>query len=137
VNRQIPEDEHGQVLFDVFAEDCPSRFAMDHVTSRWGLLALLALRDGDVRFGALRRRVRGVSEKMLAKTLQALERDGFVHRDAHPTIPPRVDYSLTPLGVETADRIWQLIELLEGRMPAILAAQDRYDRTRPARTTSG
>jgi DNA-binding HxlR family transcriptional regulator len=137
VNRQIPEDEHGQVLFDVFAEDCPSRFAMDHVTSRWSLLALLALRDGDVRFGALRRRVRGVSEKMLAKTLQALERDGFVHRDAHPTIPPRVDYSLTPLGVETADRIWQLIELLEGRMPAILAAQDRYDRTRPARTTSG
>ncbi|MFL6144860.1 MAG: winged helix-turn-helix transcriptional regulator [Labedaea sp.] len=109
---------------------------MEHVTSRWGLLALLALRDGDARFGALRRRVRGVSEKMLAKTLQALERDGFVHRAAQATIPPRVDYSLTPLGAEAAGRLWAVIELLEGRMPAILAAQDRYDKARPARAPS-
>jgi DNA-binding HxlR family transcriptional regulator len=131
--RPVPQDEHGQLLFDVFAQDCPSRFAMEHVTSRWGLLALVALRDGPARFNALRRRVSGVSEKMLSQTLQALERDGFVHRDAQPTIPPRVDYSLTPLGAEIAGRLWRLIEQLEGRMPAILAAQERYDQARTGR----
>jgi DNA-binding HxlR family transcriptional regulator len=131
--RPVPQDEHGQLLFDVFAQNCPSRFAMEHVTSRWGLLALLALRDGPARFNALRRRVSGVSEKMLSQTLQALERDGFVYRDAQPTIPPRVDYSLTPLGEEIASRLWRLIEQLEGRMPAILAAQERYDQAKSAR----
>ena len=128
--RPVPKDEHGQLLFDVFAQDCPSRFAMEHVTGRWGLLALLALRDGPVRFNALRRRVSGVSEKMLSQTLHALERDGFVDRNAQPTIPARVDYSLTPLGAEIANRLYGLIEQLEGRMPAILAAQQRYDRAR-------
>src|SRR5919198_2575389 len=113
--RPVPKDEHGQLLFDVFAQDCPSRFAMEHVTSRWGLLALIALRDGPARFNALRRRVSGVSEKMLSQTLHALERDGFVHRDAQPTIPPRVDYSLTPLGKEIAGLLFRLIEQLEGR----------------------
>jgi DNA-binding HxlR family transcriptional regulator len=128
----VPRDEHGQLLFDVFAQDCPSRFAMEHVTGRWGILALVALRDGAARFNALRRRVVGISEKMLAQTLQALERDGFVHRAAQPTIPPRVDYSLTPLGKETANHLHALIEHLEGRMPAILRAQEHYDRAKPA-----
>lgn len=128
---RAPErDEHGQLLFDVFAQDCPSRHAMEHVTGRWGILALVALRDGAVRFNALRRRVSGISEKMLAQTLQTLERDGFVLREARPTIPPRVDYSLTPLGRETANDLFALIEHLEGRMPDILLAQERYDRIR-------
>jgi DNA-binding HxlR family transcriptional regulator len=126
----VHRDEHGQLLFDVFAQDCPSRHAMEHVTGRWGILALVALRDGASRFNALRRRVAGISEKMLAQTLQALERDGFVHREAQPTIPPRVDYSLTPLGRETATKLFDLIEHLEGRMPAILHAQERYDRAK-------
>ena len=123
-------DEHGQLLFDVFAQDCPSRPAMEHVTSRWGLLAILALRDGSVRFNALRRRVDGVSEKMLSQTLHALERDGFVDRQAQLTIPPRVDYSLTPLGLEVSHQLFALVELLEGRMPAILLAQQRYDQAK-------
>ncbi|HEV2784080.1 MAG TPA: helix-turn-helix domain-containing protein [Actinophytocola sp.] len=120
-------DEHGRILFDVFARDCPSRHAMEHVTGRWGLLALVALHDGPARFNALRRRVQGISEKMLSQTLQALERDGFVHRDAQPTIPPRVEYSLTRLGKETARKLADLIETLEGRMPMIVAAQRAYD----------
>ena len=131
--RTVPKDEHGQLLFDVFNRECPSRHAMEHVTGRWGLLALAALHHGDARFSALRRRVDGISEKMLSQTLQTLERDGFVHREAQPTIPPRVDYSLTPLGRAVANKLVDLIEDLEGWMPAIRVAQDRYDQAKAER----
>lgn len=84
--------------FDVFSRQCPSRGTLEHVTGRWGSLTLTALHDSGARFNELRRRVDGVSEKMLSRTLHALERDGLVHREAQPTNPPRVDYELTPLG---------------------------------------
>ncbi|GHC49730.1 winged helix-turn-helix transcriptional regulator [Streptomyces cinnamoneus] len=116
-----------QLPFDVFARNCPSRETLGHVTGRWGSLTLGALREDTLRFNELRRRVEGVSEKMLAQTLQALERDGLVHREAQQTNPPRVDYRLTPLGRETADRLLGLIELLEERMPEVMAARERYD----------
>ncbi|WP_405149878.1 helix-turn-helix transcriptional regulator [Sphaerisporangium sp. NBC_01403] len=122
----LARDEHGQVIFDVFARGCPSRETMEHITSRWGILALAALSEGAYRFNALRRRVDGVSEKMLAQTLQALERDGMVHREAQATIPPKVEYSLTPLGREASRRLLGLIEWLEGEMPRILEARDRH-----------
>ena len=73
---------------------------LDHVTSKWGVLVLVALSDGPQRWSELRRRAEGISEKMLAQTLRTLEADGFVHRDAQPVIPPRVDYSLTDRGTE-------------------------------------
>ncbi|MEC3980914.1 winged helix-turn-helix transcriptional regulator [Amycolatopsis sp. H20-H5] len=125
-------DEHGRVLYDVFAKDCTSRPTLEHVTGRWGTLAMVALRDGAVRFNALRRRIDGVSEKMLAQTLQSLERDGLVHREAQATIPPRVDYSLTPLGRKTADKLHDLIELVESQMPEVEAARLRYDEAKRA-----
>ncbi|MDH6278875.1 winged helix-turn-helix transcriptional regulator [Prescottella agglutinans] len=112
---------------DVFARDCHSRDALLNVTGRWGTLAMAALAEGPYRFGALRRRVDGVSERMLAQTLQQLERDGLVHREVRKTIPPNVEYSLTPLGEEIAERLARLINLLESRMPDITAAQTRYD----------
>ncbi|AHH96516.1 helix-turn-helix domain-containing protein [Kutzneria viridogrisea] len=123
-------DEHGRIAFDVFARACTSRATLEHVTGRWGILALTALRDGSLRFNALRRRVDGVSEKMLAQTLHALERDGFVHREAQATIPPRVDYTLTPLGEQTAAKLFDLIQFVEGAMPEVVAAQERYDRAK-------
>ncbi|WP_235831407.1 winged helix-turn-helix transcriptional regulator [Gordonia zhaorongruii] len=112
---------------DVFARDCASRGVLQNVTSRWGLLALVALRDGEMRFSALRRRVDGVSERMLSVSLQALERDGFVNREVLQAIPPRVEYSLTHLGAETADRLAGLIDLVEGRLNDVHASQDSYD----------
>ncbi|MDT9690887.1 helix-turn-helix domain-containing protein [Streptomyces sp. P9(2023)] len=116
------------LAFDVFARACQSRVTLEHVTGRWGGLTLCALHDGSFRFNELRRRVDGVSEKMLSQTLHALERDGLVHREAQPTNPPRVDYTLTPLGREVAVRLVGLIELVEGRMPEVLSARERYDR---------
>ncbi|NJP67567.1 winged helix-turn-helix transcriptional regulator [Streptomyces spiramenti] len=116
--------------FDVFARGCPSRPVLEHLTGRWGALVMAALRQGPARFNALRRRVDGVSEKMLAQTLQSLERDGFVHREVHAVLPPRVEYRLTDLGRETASRLLALIGHLEAEMPAVLGAQQRYDHAR-------
>ncbi|MFJ6083280.1 winged helix-turn-helix transcriptional regulator [Streptomyces sp. NPDC092369] len=119
--------------YSVFAKACPSRVTLEHVTGRWGGLTLGALYEGSLRFNELRRRVDGVSEKMLSQTLHALERDGLVHREAQPTNPPRVDYELTPLGREIAERLLGLIHFVEGRMDDVLAARERYDGTRGAR----
>jgi DNA-binding HxlR family transcriptional regulator len=113
--------------FNVFSRLCPSRSALDVVTNRWGLLALRALRQRPLRFNELRRRVDGVSQKMLSQTLQALERDGFVNRRMETTFPLHVEYSLTPLGEAMADQLAGLISLLERRMPDVLTAQERYD----------
>ncbi|MFE1549381.1 winged helix-turn-helix transcriptional regulator [Streptomyces sp. NPDC058718] len=124
------------LAYDVFARACPSRGTLEHVTGRWGSLTLGALYDGTFRFNELRRRVDGVSEKMLSQTLHALERDGLVHREAQPTNPPRVDYRLTPLGREIAERLIGLIELVEGRMPQVEAARESYDAERTAPVTS-
>ena len=96
---------------------------MEHVTSRWGVLVLIALLEGTLRFSELRRKVAGVSEKMLAQTLQALESDGIVHREVYPVIPPRVEYSLTPLGREVAAHVEALAEWIEEHMPRVLKAR--------------
>ncbi|MCH5674384.1 winged helix-turn-helix transcriptional regulator [Streptomyces gilvus] len=121
-----------ELPFNVFAKACPSRGTLEHVTGRWGSLTLGALYEGSLRFNELRRRVDGVSEKMLSQTLHALERDGLVHREAQPTNPPRVDYELTPLGRQVAERLLDLIRLVEGRMDDVLTARERYDATRGA-----
>ncbi|MEU1289274.1 helix-turn-helix domain-containing protein [Kitasatospora sp. NPDC005856] len=112
---------------DVFDRMCPSRGVLEHVTSRWGVLVLGALNERGYRFSELRRKVTGVSEKMLAQTLQTLERDGFVLREAHPVIPPRVDYSLTPLGREAAELVAALAHWSERRVPEVEAARREYD----------
>lgn len=113
--------------FDVFARGCPSRTTLEHVTGRWGGLTLGALHEDTLRFNQLRRRVDGVSEKMLSQTLHALERDGLVVRDARPGNPPHVEYRLTPLGTEVSTRLLGLITLLEDRMPEVLTARAAYD----------
>ncbi|MFF8947815.1 winged helix-turn-helix transcriptional regulator [Streptomyces sp. NPDC014940] len=119
------------LAFNVFAKACPSRGTLEHVTGRWGGLTLGALHEGSLRFNELRRRVDGVSEKMLSQTLHALERDGLVHREAQPTNPPRVDYELTPLGHRVAERLLALIHLVEGSMDDVLAARTAYDARQP------
>jgi DNA-binding HxlR family transcriptional regulator len=106
---------------DVFDAACPSREVLKHVTSRWGVLALMALRDGTLRFSELRRRIGGVSERMLAQTLRWLEEDGLVARRSYPVVPPHVEYSLTPLGMEAAARVGALADWIETSLPRILA----------------
>ncbi|WNF29856.1 helix-turn-helix domain-containing protein [Streptomyces sp. C11-1] len=121
------------LAFDVFSRQCPSRSTLEDVTGRWGALTLGALYEGGFRFNELRRRVDGVSEKMLAQTLHALERDGLVLREAQPVNPPRVDYELTPLGREVAGQLLALIRVVEDRMDEVLSARARYDEARGGR----
>lgn len=108
---------------DVFQKQCPSREVLDHVTSRWGVLVLIALFEEMHRFSALRRKVGGVSEKMLAQTLATLERDGFVSRTAYAEVPPRVEYRLTPLGREVAERVEGLVRWIELNLPRVQRAR--------------
>jgi len=107
----------------VFSEKCPSRELLKHVTSRWGVLVLVALLAGTHRFSDLRRKIGGISEKMLAQTLQWLEQDGFVRRTAYPVVPPHVDYDLTPLGIEVARHVEQLVDWIEENLATILGAK--------------
>jgi DNA-binding HxlR family transcriptional regulator len=108
---------------NVFAANCPSRHVLDHVTSKWGVLVIVALAESPLRWGGLRRRIEGVSEKMLAQTLRVLETDGFVLREAQPTIPPRVDYSLTLLGRGLADRLLPLVTWVGENADEIVGAR--------------
>ena len=108
---------------DLFSVKCPSREVLKHVTSRWGVLVLVALRGGTHRFSELRRKVAGVSERMLAQTLQWLEGDGLVRRQSYPVMPPHVDYTLTALGQEAAERVELLADWIEGNMEQLIQAQ--------------
>ncbi|WP_082893934.1 winged helix-turn-helix transcriptional regulator [Pseudomonas marginalis] len=108
---------------ELFDPDCPSRIVLQHISSRWGVLVLVALLAGTHRFSDLRRKIGGVSEKMLAQTLQFLEFDGFVLRKSYPVVPPHVEYSLTPMGTEVARHVERLVDWIEGNLPNILDEQ--------------
>ena len=109
---------------DVLAPLCPSREILSHLTSRWGVLVLIALLPGTLRFSQLRRRIGGVSERMLAQTLQLLEGDGIVARRAYETVPPHVEYSLTPMGMEAAIKVRDLADWAETNYPEILGKRE-------------
>lgn len=106
---------------DLMAAGCPSRVVLRHLTSRWGVLVLMALQSGTHRFSDLRRKVRGVSERMLAQTLQWLEADGMLKRRDFQVVPPHVDYTLTPLGVEAAEKVRILADWVEISLPKVIA----------------
>jgi DNA-binding HxlR family transcriptional regulator len=108
---------------ELFAAACPSRDVLKHVTSRWGVLVLVALLDGKHRFSDLRRKVGGVSERMLAQTLDWLEQDGMVDRRAYPVVPPHVEYSLTPMGREVAALVERLADWIEGNLWRVMEAR--------------
>jgi DNA-binding HxlR family transcriptional regulator len=111
---------------DLMAAACPSREVLKHVTSRWGVLVLIALEGGTRRFSELRRAIGGVSERMLAQTLQWLEHDGLVDRVAFDVVPPHVEYSLSPLGREAAEKVRGLADWIETSLPRIARSwQDR------------
>jgi DNA-binding HxlR family transcriptional regulator len=107
---------------DLMAAACPSREVLKHLTSRWGVLVLIVLQDGTHRFSELRRKIGGVSERMLAQTLQWLESDGMVERRAYQVVPPHVDYTLTPLGTEAAEKVTLLADWIESSLPRIMAS---------------
>jgi DNA-binding HxlR family transcriptional regulator len=113
--------------FDVLAAACPTRQVVNRVGDRWSLLVLYALEGGTLRFAELRRTVDGISQKMLTQTLRILERDGLVSRRIHASVPPKVEYSLTPLGVDMTGVIAQIRTWAYAHMDDIEQARAEYD----------
>lgn len=110
---------------DLMSAACPSRTILKHITSRWGVLVLMALEGETRRFSELRRLIGGVSERMLAQTLQWLEADGLVNRVAHDVVPPHVEYSLTLLGQQAASKVRDLADWVESSVPDIMQRWNR------------
>ena len=113
---------------DLFTAECPTRYVLDDVTSRWGSLVLVLLLEDTYRFSELAYRIGGVSEKMLAQTLRALEEDGFILRTVIATKPPKVEYSLTAFGREMAERVQALTSFIEGNLAKVMHHRARRSR---------
>lgn len=120
---------------DVYAQDCPCREVLNLVANKWSALVIGALENGPMRFGALRRRINGVTQKMLSQTLRSLERNGLVERSVFPTTPPAVEYALMSLGSSVAKPLAAIREWSEGHLDEIEAARRDYD-TRAEQLTS-
>src|SRR5260221_13374742 len=108
--------------------DCrPVAEILSRIGDKWSVMLVMELHSGTKRFSELRRTLHGISQKMLTTSLRGLERDGFVTRTIHPTIPPKVEYRLTELGQELAGPVRALGEFAVQNRPRILAARERFD----------
>ncbi|MDE3062896.1 MAG: helix-turn-helix transcriptional regulator [Acidobacteriota bacterium] len=112
---------------DAYDPSCPTRVVLDQIADKWAVLVLGALDDGPVRFNALKRRLAGISQKMLGQTLRDLERNGLVSRRAFATVPVTVEYSLTALGERLTERVNDLRVWAEKHISQIVAAQSAFD----------
>lgn len=113
----------------VLSSECPSREILEHLTSKWSVLVLRCLSTGVHRFSEIRKKIEGISEKMLAQTLKALEKDGFILRTVYPEVPPRVEYQLTFLGAQAAEKLNYLLDWIERNLPEILANKQALDKS--------
>lgn len=108
------------LLGQVLSTQCPSREILEHLTTKWSVLVLRCLSEGVHRFSELKQRIEGISEKMLAQTLKLLEKDGFLIRTVYPVVPPKVEYQVTLLGAQAAEKITGLTGWIERNLPEIL-----------------
>lgn len=113
---------------NTYSSDCPTRVVLDRIADKWAVLVLSLLADTPQRFNQLRRRIEGLSQKMLSQTLKNLERDGLVSRRAIATVPVTVEYSITPLGRTLATTVDALRVWAEAHIAEVQRAQRRYDR---------
>ncbi|WP_020666837.1 winged helix-turn-helix transcriptional regulator [Amycolatopsis nigrescens] len=118
----------GLSLTELYVRDCPARTVLAVLANKWAVLVMGSLREGPMRFNELRRLLDGITQKMLTQTLRSLERDGLVHRTVYPTVPPRVEYSRTELGVGAAELLAAIGEWSYAHIDEIFAAREDYDR---------
>lgn len=119
---------------NVLDPNCPSRVVLDRIAEKWTGLVVLALGGETLRFGELRERIGGVAPKVLTQTLRALERDGLVSRQVYAEVPPRVEYTLTPLGRSLTEPLHVVQDWAERNVGKVMAARERADAAgQPAR----
>lgn len=114
------ENAHSHCVLD---PKCGAREVFEVVSGRWGPLVVMALKGGKRRHGELRRELEGVSQKMLIQTLRNLERNGLVEREVHPVVPPKVEYSLTPLGASLQPLLEALCQWSERHLAEVEEAR--------------
>jgi DNA-binding HxlR family transcriptional regulator len=119
--------------FNPLKAACPTRQVLNRIADRWSMFVILALGDGTLRFSELRRCVEGITQKMLTQTLRGLERDGLVTREALPTVPVTVRYTLTPLGHSLGEAVATIRGWAYDHIHDIQDARAVYD-SRPAPT---
>ena len=127
----MPPPLSAVAAYDVFRQNCPSRQVFDLIGERWAGLVLLALHGQPQRFSVLRRQIEGISQKMLTQTLRAAERHGLVRRQAFPTVPVTVEYSLTPLGDSLCEVIEGLRAWAYANAGTMSSARQAYSQQRP------
>lgn len=115
----------------VFKAECYSRKVLDRIADKWTALIIRVLAEGTKRHNELRREITGISQKMLTQTLRSLENDGIVNRRVYPEVPPKVEYSLTPLGRSLIEPLEAVCKWAEKHLPELEAARARNQR--PAR----
>lgn len=116
-------------IWNAYEAECPTRLVLNRIADKWTVLVVSSLEKGTKRFSVLQREIGGVSQKMLTQTLRGLERDGLITRTIYPTVPPKVEYTLTPLGrtlvgLVDAIRVWS-----ETNIEEVMKAQAIYDQT--------
>lgn len=123
--------DSSQPMYDwwgnLFDAQCPTRIVLDRIGDKWTVLVVAALADGPMRFTALRDRVGGVTGKVLTSTLRSMLRDGLVTRTAYATVPPRVEYQLTELGLSLREPIDQLRVWAERNVAQIVRSREAHD----------
>jgi DNA-binding HxlR family transcriptional regulator len=111
----------------VYDTNCPTRYVLNVMVDKWAALIIGLLGKQTLRFTALHRQIKGISQKMLTQTLRSLERDGLVQRTVYAEVPPHVEYALTPLGRSLRELIVPLREWSNANVKDIIAAQQQYD----------
>lgn len=126
----MPDINTPQIAWDAYKITCPTRQVLNCISDKWAVLVVGCLLERNRRTGEIRREIEGISQKMLTQTLRALERDGLVRREVFPSVPPRVDYSLTQLGQSLGQIVDQLRHWSERNIEEVLKSQERYDANR-------
>ena len=119
--------EQARTEYDAFIRSCPTNQLLDRISDKWVSLVVSALAEGSMRYSDLGRKIAGVSPKMLTQTLRSLERDGIVARTVTPSVPVRVDYELTPLGMNLSCLLTAVKDWAERHIEEVNEARDRYD----------
>lgn len=113
---------------NVFDSNCPSRSVVEILSDKWAVLLLWSLAPEPLRFGELRRRLDGVTQKMLTQTLRSLERNGLVSRTVYATTPPSVEYALLPLGTSVSEISEQMCVWAQDHIKEVILARQAYDK---------
>ncbi len=127
MNKLSVKNMNQALKYNIYQQHCPARLFFEKIADKWVLLIINILARETQHFNLLKKSIQGISPKVLSQKLKMLERDGFIARQVQDTAPIRVDYSLTPLGLEVAKMAYQLKDWAESNIEQVIYAQQRFD----------